>query len=545
MDMPKKLSIVLCEWRAYQRFEEYSLGLYHLETALLNADYESHVLIYINEFLEKVCTEILSYKPQLVGFKLYKDTRESVFAMARILKAADPQIKIVLGGHLATLYGYLILTQEETIDIVIAGEGEATIVDLCRHLETGQDLADCQGIFYKKDDFVFKGASREAIRQLDTLVYPKPEKFKPRDSRAFVQVGLSTARGCMGSCCYCSSNHVFTAGNGERWRGLTPKKVGEEVKRLADYYSDHKVIINFVDSAFENPDPLTKARISEIMDQIEEQNTRIAFSIYTRAESWLPQDAPLIERMQRLGLYKLYLGFDESQHFKDPFELTENALAAPKKVAWELFRGQRLRICGFLILFHPFITLEQLKQSAVFLQEIEMAYHPETWTHSLELYPDTAMFNYVVDTGLLTGVEANKYAYRYGFYDGRVKKVHRLMNQVRELESYQAYRNTVSKIDYELDIYYALKGSGPLFGKVADEMNNYIDRIQAYYSDAGAKLTGLFKDGIENVEQGALESAERKVIDGYNQVFSNMQTVMEKEWLNYRLKIGRKKVRLA
>lgn len=545
METQQRMQVVLCEWRAYKRFERYCLGLYHLEAALHNAGYASQVLIYVNESLEKACAEILSLNPRWVGLRLYKDTQKSVFALARLLKAAAPDLKIVLGGHLATLYGYLILTQEKAVDIVIAGEGEATVVDLCRHLEDGRDLSGCKGIFYKQDDIVFKSEPREAIAQMDTLVYPAPQNFGPGDGQPFVQVGLSTARGCIANCCYCSSNRVFAAEQGERWRGLTPEKVAVEVKRLVEHYPDQKVIINFVDSAFENPEPQTKARVHAIMDQLAQRRLEVAFSIFTRAESWGPEDGPLIAKMKRAGLYKVALGFDESLQFKDPFELTDQALTAQKYGAWQLFREQGLRICGFLILFHPFITLEQLKKSAGFLREIEMAYHPETWTHSLELYPDTAMFNYVVDTGLLTGIEANKYAYRYAFYDGRVKPVHQMINRVRELESYRLYRNTVSKIDYELDIYQAWRGRDGLLGQVAQEMDRYIFTVREQYAQAGAKLTALFEAGIAQVEAGALESGEGDLVAGYDKVFLETQAVLEKAWLQTRLQIGRKNVRFA
>jgi anaerobic magnesium-protoporphyrin IX monomethyl ester cyclase len=544
MDTQDKLRIVLCEWRVYQRFEQYSLGLFHLEAALQKADYDPQVLICGNGPVDKVCGEILAHRPQVVGLKLYKDNQKVLFELARLIKAADPQIKIVLGGHLATLYGYLVLNLEAAIDIVIEGEGEATLVDLCRHLENGLDLSGCPGIFYKQDGFVFKGVSREAIRDLDVLAYPQPQKFSPKDRRAVVQVGLSTARGCMGNCCYCGSNQVFRSEEGGRWRGISPRRVGEEIKRLADFFGEQKLIINFVDSAFENPDPLVKTRVTQIMEQIEAQRREIAFSIFTRAESWTRRDIPLIDKMRQAGLYKVSLGFDESLQFRDPFELTANALAGAKKQAWKLFHDRGLRICGFLILFHPFITLEQLKQSAVFLREIEMAYHPESWTHTLELYPNTAIFNYVVDTGLLTGVEDNRYAYRYSFYDGRVEPVQRLMARLRKLESYQAYRNTVAKIDYELDIYHAWRNRAQLFGEAADEIDRYLAGIRAHCNETGVELAKLFSDVIESVAKD-FDKAKPDLVAAYHQVFTARRAVLETEWLQYRLQLGRKKVRLA
>lgn len=58
------------------------------------------------------------------------------------------------------------------IDIGVKGEGEKTIVELLKTID-GQKEFDCiLDIIYRKDGQIIKSASREFIKDLDSLCFP-------------------------------------------------------------------------------------------------------------------------------------------------------------------------------------------------------------------------------------------------------------------------------------------------------------------------------------------------------------------------------------
>ena len=72
---------------------------------------------------------ILDRRPQLVGFTCYLWNIQRTIWIAQQLKAAQPEIRILLGGPEITGDNRWVL-EEPAIDLAAIGEGEQTFVDL-------------------------------------------------------------------------------------------------------------------------------------------------------------------------------------------------------------------------------------------------------------------------------------------------------------------------------------------------------------------------------------------------------------------------------
>ncbi len=80
-------------------------------------------------------TEILARDPWMVGFSCYLWNINRTLWIAQQLKAANPQIQIVLGGPEITSDNQWVL-ESGSIDYAVIGEGEQTFTELLAALET-------------------------------------------------------------------------------------------------------------------------------------------------------------------------------------------------------------------------------------------------------------------------------------------------------------------------------------------------------------------------------------------------------------------------
>jgi len=244
--------------------------------------------------------KILSFKPELIGMSLMSLGYKKNYEILRKIKRKFPSIDIIVGGpHVSTIKEEVLKGCKE-IDLGVIREGEQTMVELCK----GRDLEKIKGLMFRKNGKVFYTGDREFISDIDSLKFPKYEKFKfekyrliRRDKR--LTIPLITSRGCPYSCIYCASHLVL----GKKFRYRNAKNVVDEI----DYWYQ-KGIKDFkiVDDDFS----LKKDRVYEICDEIEKRKLlglRLSCDNGIRADR---VDKDLIKRMKDIGFYRLDFGVE-------------------------------------------------------------------------------------------------------------------------------------------------------------------------------------------------------------------------------------------
>ena len=159
--------------------------------------------------------------------------------ISKIVKENMKEVPIIWGGTHPTILPEQTL-ENPNIDIVVEGEGEATILELTEALKKQKDLKNVKGIHFKnKDGSQISTGERPFIDMEDLLPTPwelvDPEvyiykDFYMRDVKRTMDIG-QTSRGCPYSCGYCSSAHIR-----RYWRAMSAKKAIEmivsDVKRF-------------------------------------------------------------------------------------------------------------------------------------------------------------------------------------------------------------------------------------------------------------------------------------------------------------------------
>jgi radical SAM superfamily enzyme YgiQ (UPF0313 family) len=121
--------------------------------------------------------------------------------VAQDLKARHPEKIVVLGGTGPTAVEGAILRKFNSIDVIVRGEGEHTVVDLLNVLKSRKDLHSVPGISFRSNGYIVENQPRPRISDLDTLPWPAYHRL---DMTAYQGCGVVTSRGCPYRCTFCS-----------------------------------------------------------------------------------------------------------------------------------------------------------------------------------------------------------------------------------------------------------------------------------------------------------------------------------------------------
>lgn len=371
-------------------------------------------------------------KCDLVGFTTTCITMKSVAQIAFEIKKRYGSLHISCGGHMATFSGYDILQMYPQFDSVIRGEGEITFSELAEALESKRDLSGIKGISYRKDGRVVQNEDRALISNLDSLPFPDRDQFELHN-RNFQYLRISSSRGCLGHCGFCSS-FVGRTQKGPRWRGRSPKNVVDEIETLVNKYNFRT--FDFVDSTFEDPGKEGKQRIREIALEIINRGLKIYYNCCFRAENWSGADAELLELLIQSGLEKVNIGF-ESGNDKGLKVLNKIATMEDNWRSIHVLKNFPMIYVTFgFIMLHPYSSLQDLKDNAAFLHGTGIGQVIRHYFWMLEVYPNTLLEQKLKKDGLLSkGYDINDGMYQYKFLLPEVEYLVNIFKDMLTLKS--------------------------------------------------------------------------------------------------------------
>ena len=158
------------------------------------------------------------------------------------IKKKYPNMIIVAGGEHASAIPEYILRDCPSIDYVIKGEGEFSMLEFSHKLFNKKDVSNITGINFIDSNGKFKdnGLSKR-IEHIDTLPRPAWHLLSPENYyNDYYTLGLATGRnmpilatrGCPFQCTFCSSPSMWTT----RYVMRDPKEIVDEIEWLMKEY---------------------------------------------------------------------------------------------------------------------------------------------------------------------------------------------------------------------------------------------------------------------------------------------------------------------
>lgn len=157
----------------------------------------------INQTNETIYSEMILAKPDILAFSVYIWSLERVLTVCAAVKAASPGTTIILGGPEASYIDTQILQDNEFVDFIIRGEGEATLAELLDALINNRPTQDLYGISFRRAGAIRKNPDRELIKNMDEIPSPFTGGYFGQ-GHGFTYYEAS--RGCPSKCSYCLSS---------------------------------------------------------------------------------------------------------------------------------------------------------------------------------------------------------------------------------------------------------------------------------------------------------------------------------------------------
>lgn len=189
------------------------LGTLYVAAALQRAGHEVKFLNGAFMTHEEILACAKQFNAEFVG--IYSTTfgwKKAKKTAADLKRIFNGQVFICAGGpYPIALQGQCLEDAGGSVDAVVTGEGEITVIEIAERLQTGKDLEGVQGLVYYKGEEVIKNQPRPLITDLDSLLFPARELLGKADlyipppatyMRKPVAV-MITSRGCNRHCIFC------------------------------------------------------------------------------------------------------------------------------------------------------------------------------------------------------------------------------------------------------------------------------------------------------------------------------------------------------
>lgn len=355
----------------------FPLGIGYL-TAALKVDRPVQTVHYrrFEEAQQQIPALIAGYAPDFVGLTCTSFNRGSVKRVCQWLRAAHPEIMIIVGGVHASFM------PEQTLrsygaDCVVIGEGEVTLRELCTVYDTKASLHQVNGIAFLESDLLIVTSRREPIANLDDL--PIPDYSFAADLIQTSAMGfLIGSRGCPVQCSFCSTSSYW----GQRVRTNSPKRIVDEMELLVSKYGVKKIF--FHDDTFN----LGLDRVRKICQEITARGLQIEWGVSCRV---IPVSEEMLELMAASGCRHICWGIESG---------SEKILTSiNKKITLEQIRHaftlsskylDTISVGAFVMVGNPGETVDTINETVSFLNTLPMTDSPST--SLLYVLPGTALY---------------------------------------------------------------------------------------------------------------------------------------------------------
>ena len=282
------------------------LGLLYLGGALERDGHTVEIIDCCRERNDLETIEKSIESADVIGFTVTLADYKTTDKLTKIIKEKHPNLPIIIGGAHCTFFQERVLESIPNADISVMGEADYTIIQIIRYFQGKKSLSDIPGIFYKKNNKIYKGKTLKIIKDLNELHFPARhlvEKYdygKVNGNYLFKPklTSMISSKGCPFKCRFCSRYSNFI--NGWKVRERSAENVVKELIEIDKNYGS----VFIVDDNF----LANKKRAHLIMDGLMKNKTDIELLIEgARVDS---ADRKLYRKMKKANVKLIGFGIE-------------------------------------------------------------------------------------------------------------------------------------------------------------------------------------------------------------------------------------------
>lgn len=342
------------------------LSLLYLAGVLLKEGFEVSILDQPGQgfSFKETINWIHKEEPDVLGFSTLTSSGRNSALLSEKAKENNPNMIVIFGNHHATFNAHRILRKYPSVDIVVRGEAENTILKIANYLKSRGDLSKIRGISFRKKDQIISTPNQILNDDLDALPFPDRDLIDA-DYHCVIAGGyvapkkftsIVSSRGCVFDCRFCSCKQLAD----KRWRPRSAKNTLDELQLLAN--KGFKQVI-FVDDAF----TINPKRVEKICKGIMKEKLDIEWICEGRVDNC---SYDMLRFMAKSGCKVIYFGIENAnQRILDYYNKRITPSQAEKAV--EKARKAEIDvIAGSFILGAPIETREEMINTLEFSRRI-------------------------------------------------------------------------------------------------------------------------------------------------------------------------------
>jgi len=374
------------------------LGILYLAAVLKERGVEVSVLDQPAKgfTIEETVKWIEKEAPDILGFSTFASSGRTAALISNEVKKKNPNIIIVFGNYYATFNSERVLSKYPSVDIIVRGEGENTVIDLVDCLKNKGKLKDVLGISFRNKNSIVSTLDRPLIGDLDCLPFPDRELIDVEYHSVIAGANVAprkftsivSSRGCFYRCRFCSCRQ-FARG---RWRPRSIKNTMGELHFLAS--EGYKQFI-FVDDSF----TLNQKRVIKLCRRMRKEKIDMEWICEGRVDSC---SFDMLREIARVGCKLIYFGIESAnQRILDYYnkqttpQQSRTAVKTARKAGIDV-------IIGSFIVGGPDETRDEIQNTIEFAERIPIDLPQFS---ILGVYPGTDIWNEFEMKGLLKGGE--------------------------------------------------------------------------------------------------------------------------------------------
>jgi len=361
------------------------LGMGYIAAATEAAGIETYIMdpSAAGYDFDMAADRIIQKEPDVIGITSLTATESQASRLADVIKTKK-DIPIIMGGPHATCYAEEIIRGTKSIDYVVLGEGEKTIVPLLERIMQAKEPHDIKGVVFRSGETIVNNGKSEIAHNLDAILPPARHLYQnsmyaplPYSYRKLPATGMVTSRGCPYSkCAFC-----FSAGKmKERYRRHSPARIVEEIKFLIKDFGIREIL--FYDDNF----LFNKKWIQEFCERMIKEKVNMSWSCAGRVDS---VDFEMLQYVKSAGCWTVFYGIESGvQRLLDIIKKGITLEQVRNAVNWSHKAGLETR--GSFMLALPGENPEDGIQTADFAVSLDLDY---AQFHSTFPDPGTELFD--------------------------------------------------------------------------------------------------------------------------------------------------------
>jgi anaerobic magnesium-protoporphyrin IX monomethyl ester cyclase len=356
---------------------------------------------------ETVDRLVREHVPDVIGLSVMTFQRRSAFRLVERLRRLRPDARIVVGGYDPSLATDAWTGETPGVDFVVRGEGEETLSDLLRALETKGPLDRIPGLSFRENGG-FRHNPPRPIRPLEDDSLRLPNR-RARVLGGYTLLGrpidaVETSRGCTFDCSFCSI--IAMRGRNFHRRGF--ERVVADIRDAREHGARAIFIVD-------DNITLDVKRFEALCDAIVEAGLAdIEYVVQAMTSAIADHGATLAPKMRRAGFRYVFLGIENVLEEDLGFlkaeaknRRHENGRAAGNATlqAIEHVHRNDMLVVGGLIVGNPGDTRESIEANLEFARRyVDWPYiqHPTP-------YPGTPMTKELRERGLVLHERLEEY----------------------------------------------------------------------------------------------------------------------------------------